>query len=153
MTYTPSMLRGWLCNYQRRAQDARMRPPEDRLAVRVPPLEEAPYVSTSCVWADIEQAMRALPYNWEKITFAVLCLGGGKEGTSWRNGMSEYNWREKVGDFYGMTAGDVNKLVGESLQEMCDFLNRVEFTDGENDSETLNEHDAQLPLGVPQEAS
>ncbi len=126
MTYTTGMLRGWLCNYQRRAQDARMRPPEAKLAVRVPPLEEAPYVATSCVWADIEQAMRALPYNWEKITFAVLCLGGSeKEGTSWRNGMSVYNWREKVGDFWGLSAGDVNKIVKDAIQEMTDSLNGV----------------------------
>ena len=125
MIYTSSMLRGWLCNYQRRAQDARMRPPEDKLAVRVPPLEEAPYVATSCVWADIEQAMRALPYNWERITFAVLCLGGGKEGTSWRNGMSEYRWREKVGDFWELTAGEVNKVVDGALKEMTDTLNGI----------------------------
>ncbi len=131
MTYTVAMVRGWLCNYQRRAQDARMQPPEDKLAVRVPPLEEAPWAATSCTWADIEQAMRVLPYNWEKITFAVLCLGGNeKEGTSWRNGMSQYNWREKVGDFWGMTAGQVNKIVDSALQEITDSLNGVAVTNG-----------------------
>ena len=101
VTYTPEMVRGYLCNYQRRAMDTRPRPPDDKLAVRVPPLEEAPYAASSCVWSDIEIAMRNLPYNWEKITFAVLCLGGGKEGTSWRKGMSVYNWREKVGGLLG----------------------------------------------------
>ena len=129
MTYTTGLVRGYLCNYQRRAMDTRPRPP-DVLAVRVPPLEEAPYAASSCVWSDIETAMRNLPYNWEKITFAVLCLGGGKEGTSWRNGMSIYNWREKVGDFYGLTAGDVNRIVNDAVQEMTDSLNGVAVTNG-----------------------
>ena len=126
MTYTTSLVRGYLCNYQERAMHARP-PQRDVLAVRVPPLEEAPYAASSCVWADIEIAMRNLPYNWEKITFAVLCLGGGKEGTSWRNGMSVYNWREKVGDFWGLTAGDVNRIVKDAIQEMTDSLNGVAF--------------------------
>jgi hypothetical protein len=125
MIYTPEMVRGYLCNYQPRAMYARPPQRDDKLAVRVPPLEEAPYAASSCVWSDIEQAMRNLPYNWEKITFAVLCLGGGKEGTSWRNGMSVYNWREKVGDFWGLTAGDVNRIVKDAIQEMTDSLNGV----------------------------
>ena len=127
MNYTTSLVRGYLCNYQTRAMHARP-PQRDVLAVRVPPLEEAPYAASSCIWSDIEQAMRNLPYNWEKITFAVLCLGGGKEGTSWRNGMSVYNWREKVGDFWGLTAGDVNRIVKDAIQEMTDSLNGVAVT-------------------------
>lgn len=126
MTYTPGMVRGWLCSYQRRAQDARRQRPEDKLAAKAPPLEEAPWVVSSCVWADLEQAMRALPYNWEKITFAVLCLGGNEEeGTSWRNGMSQFNWREKVGDFWGISGGAVNKIVHDAVQEITDSLNGV----------------------------
>jgi hypothetical protein len=70
--------------------------------------------------------MRALPYNWEKITFAVLCLGGNEEeGTSWRNGMSQYNWREKVGDFWGITGGDVKRIAEQSVQEITDTLNGI----------------------------
>jgi hypothetical protein len=49
----------------------------------------------------------------------TVCLGEG----SWRNGSKRYNWREKVGDFFGITGGDVNKVVSESIQEMCSFLN------------------------------
>lgn len=138
MTYTPEQVRGYLCNFQRRANDTRPRPP-DVLAVRVPPLEEAPYAASSCVWSDIEQAMRNLPFNWEKITFAVLCLGGGKEGTSWRNGMSVYNWREKVGDFWGLTGGDVNRIVKDAIQEMTDSLNGVAVTNGGNYPLTVQE--------------
>ncbi len=131
MNYTPGMVRALLCSYQRRAQNARQRAPEDRLGTKASPLEEAPWVASSCTWSDIEQAMRALPYNWEKITFAVLCLGGNEEErTSWRNGMSQYNWREKVGDFWGLTGGDVNKIVNESLREMTDSLNGVAVTNG-----------------------
>ena len=126
MNYTTGTVRGYLCNYQRRALGARPRQPEDKLAVRVPPLEEAPYAASSCVWADIERAMRNLPYNWEKITFAVLCLGGNnREGTSWRNGMGASRWREKVGDFWGLTGGEVSKIVDVSLKEMTNTLNGV----------------------------
>lgn len=96
-----------------------MRPPEDRLGTRAPPLEEAPWAATSCLWSDIEQAMRALPFQHEKILWMSVCLGEG----NWRNGMKRYNWREKVGDFWGLTGGDVNKIVSESIQAMCDWLN------------------------------
>ncbi|KKL99777.1 hypothetical protein LCGC14_1810980 [marine sediment metagenome] len=126
MTYTTGLVRGYLCNYQERAMHARP-PQRDVLAVRVPPLEEAPYAASSCIWSDIEIAMRNLPFNWQAITFAVLCLGGGKDGTSWRNGMSVYNWREKVGDFWELTAGDVNRIVKDAIQEMTDSLNGVAF--------------------------
>ncbi len=98
-----------------------MRPPEDRLGTRPPPLDEAPWANTSCLWSDLEQAMRALPFHHAQILFMTLCLGEG----SWRNGMKRYNWREKVGDFWGVSGGDVNKIVDESLQVMCDSLNGV----------------------------
>jgi hypothetical protein len=39
--------------------------------------------------------------------------------------MSGYNWREKVGDFWGLTAGDVNRIVKDAIQEMTDSLNGV----------------------------
>ena len=41
MTYTPSMVRGMLAGYQRRAQGARQSPPEDRLGTQAPPLGKA----------------------------------------------------------------------------------------------------------------
>ncbi|KKL70531.1 hypothetical protein LCGC14_1885560 [marine sediment metagenome] len=155
MKYTAGMVREVLSNYQSRAQDARQRPPEDRLGTRAPPLEEAPWANTSCLWSDIEQAMRALPFNWEKIVFAELCLGGGREelSTGWRNGMSRHNWREKVGDFWGITGGAVKRIVDEAIQEMCKSLNGAEFVDGENDAETVNEYDPQSALGVPREVA
>ena len=147
MRYTPGMVWKFLADHQRHAQGARMEPPEGRLATRPPPLEEAPWANTSCLWADLEQAMRALPFRDAQILFMTVCLGGG----SWRNGTKRYNWREKVGDFFGMTGGDVRKVVDWSLKEMCAFLNGAEFMDGENDAETVNEHDSQPPLGVPAE--
>ena len=121
MTYTPSMVRGMLAGYQRRAQGARQSPPEDRLGTQAPPLGEAPWAASSCVWADIEQAMQNLPFNWEKILWMTVCLGEG----SWRNGTKRYNWREKVGDYFGITGGDVRKIVDDAIQEMCDSLNGV----------------------------
>ncbi len=121
MTYTPSMVRRLLSGYQRRAQGARQRPPEDRLGTQQAPLDEAPWASASAVWCDIEQAMQNLPFNWEKILWMTVCLG---EGT-WRNGMKRYNWREKVGDFFDITGGDVNKVVNEAVAMMCDSLNGV----------------------------
>jgi len=138
MNYTPGMVRRLLSDYQLRAQGARMRAPEDRLGTRAPPLQEAPWAGTSCVWSDIEQAMRALPYRDGQILFMAVCQGE----SSWRNGMKRYNWREKVGDYWGITGGDVNKVVDESIQAMCDSLNGVQFN-YEREAETVNEHDTQ----------
>ncbi len=119
MTYTTSLVRKLLADHQRRAQGARMRPPEDRLGTRPPPLDEAPFASTSRLWADLETAIQNLPFRDAQILFMTVCLGEG----SWRNGTKRYNWREKVGDYWGITGGDVNKSVEWSLREICDSLN------------------------------
>ena len=126
MTYTPGMVWKLLAGYQRRAQGARQRPRDDVLLQRAAPLEEAPWANSSCLWSDIEQAMRALPFQHAAILWMTVCEGEG----SWRNGMKRYNWREKVGDFWGITGGDVNKVVGGALKEMCDSLNGVAVTNG-----------------------
>ena len=118
-TYTVAMVRRLLSDYQRRAQGARPRPPEDRLGTQAPPLQEAPWAQASCVWSDIDQAMKALPFQHEKILFMTVCQGE----SSWRNGMRRYNWRRQVADWWGITPGEVNKVVDESIQAMCDFLN------------------------------
>jgi hypothetical protein len=55
------------------------------------------------------------------ILWDVVCRG---ESSS-RNGTKRYNWRAQVADWWGITPGDVNKIVDESLQEMCDSLNGV----------------------------
>ena len=146
MNYTPGLIRERLSNYQSRAQDARERPPEDRLGTRASPLEEAAWANTASLWSDIEAAMRALPFNWEKVVFAELCLGGGREDlrTGWRNGMSRHNWREKVGDFWGITGGDVKQIVDESCQEMADFLNGTRFN-YEKEADTESDHSGTLP--------
>jgi hypothetical protein len=44
--------------------------------------------------------------------------------------MSVYNWREKVGDFWGLTAGEVNKIEKAAVQEMTDSLNGVAVDNG-----------------------
>ena len=121
MTYTTSLVRKLLSDYQRRAQGARMRPRDDVLVQRPAPLNEAPYVASSCLWADIEQAMRALPFNWEKILWQTVCMGE----SSARNGTKRYNWRMQVADWWGITPGDVNKIVSNAIQEMTDSLNGV----------------------------
>jgi len=119
MTYTIGMVRRLLSEYQWRAQGARQRPPEDRLGTQAPPLDEAPWVASSCIWSDIEQAMKSLPFYHEKILWMVVCEG---ESSS-RNGTKRYDWRRQVADWWGITPGDVNKIVDESIQAMCDFLN------------------------------
>ena len=113
------MLWRLLSDHQRRAQGARSRPPDDVLVSRPPPLEEAPWANTSCLWSDIEQALKALPFRDAQILFMTVCLGEG----SWRNGTKRYNWREKVGDYWGISGGDVHKVVDSALKEMCDWLN------------------------------
>ena len=134
MTYTPGMVRKLLADYQRRAQGARMRAPEDRLGTRAPPLEEAPWAATSCVWSDIEQAMKSLPFHHGQILWDVVCKG---ESSS-RNG-KRYDWRRQVADWWGLRPGDVNKIVDGSIQEMCDSLNGT--LSHEREAETTNEQD------------
>jgi hypothetical protein len=82
--------------------------------------------------------MRALPFERMQILFMTICMGE----SDWRNGMKRYDWRTKVADWWGrtsrngngrdstLTPGDVNKIVDESLQEMCDSLNGVAVTNG-----------------------
>lgn len=124
MTYTPNMIRKLLSDYQRRAQGARMRAPEERLGTRPPPLDEAPWANSSCLWSDIEQAMRALPFHHAMILWEVVCKG---ESSS-RNGTKRYDWRRQVADWWGITPGDVNKIIDDAIQEMCDALNGVAVT-------------------------
>ena len=104
---------------------SRQRPRDDVLVQRAAPLEEAPWANASCLWSDIEQAMKALPFHHAAILWMTVCEGEG----SWRNGIKRYNWREKVGDFWGITGGDVNKVVGGALKEMCASLNGVAVSD------------------------
>lgn len=126
MSYTPGKVRFLLQSYQSLAQGARISPREDRLGTRPPPLDEAPYCSSSRQKADIEMALRSLGFERMQIVFMVLCQGE----SSWRhagvNGDREtkrYNWRKRVAEWWGMTPGDANKIVSESIQEMCDTLN------------------------------
>jgi len=121
MTYTPGMVRRLLSGYQRRAQGARQRPPEDRLGTQQAPLDEAPWASASAVWCDIEQAMQNLPFNWQAILWEVVCVGE----SSARNGTKRYDWRRRWADWWGITPGDVNKVVSNAIEEMCDSLNGV----------------------------
>ncbi len=122
-----------------------MRPPEDRLGTRPPPLDEAPFASTSRLWADIETAMQNLPFQHSQILFMTVCLGEG----SWRNGTKRYNWREKVGDYWGMTGGEVNKSVDWSLKEICDSLNRFNY---EREADTVVENDTPMIQAVADDA-
>ncbi len=124
MIYTPSIVRSQLSGYQRRAQGARQRAPEDRLGTKAPPLHEAPWAASSCQWADLEIAMQNLPFNWQAILWEVVCVG---ESSS-RNGSKRYDWRRQVADWWDITPGDVNKIVGEAIQEMCDSLNGLSVT-------------------------
>lgn len=126
MMYTPGKVRFLLRNYQSLAQGARISPPEDRLGTRPAPADEAPFCSSARQKADVEMALRALSFERMQIVFMVLCQGE----SSWRNGSKRYNWRERVGDWWGMTAGDVNRAVEEAVQEMCDSLNGVAVDNG-----------------------
>lgn len=132
MRYTPGMVRKYLSEYQGLAQGVRIAPREDRLGSRPPPLDEAPWAATGRLKADIETALRELPFEHMMILFMAVCQGE----SSWRNGCKRYDWRRRVADWWGragddddnhraMTPGDVNKVVEESIQEMCDSLNGV----------------------------
>ncbi len=151
MTYTPGLIRKLLADYQRLAQGAHMRPPEDRLGTRPPPLDEAPYAATARLKSDLEQALRSLPFERMQILFMTICLGE----SSWRhvgnsNGDGEtkrFAWRKRIGEWWGsvkakgewqsMTPADVNKMNGESIQEITDILNGVAFDNDPVDESIL----------------
>ena len=135
MTYTPSMVRRLLSGYQRRAQGARQRQREDVLVQRASPLEEAPWAASSVVWCDLEEAMQNLPFNWQAMVWEVVCVGE----SSARNGTKRYDWRRRWADWWGITPGDVNKIVSNAIEEMCDSLNGT--LGYEREAETTNEQD------------
>ncbi len=76
-------------------------------------------MSTCRLKADLEQAMRSLPFERMQILFMAVCLG------RWRNRMTPDHWLEKVGDWWGITGGQVNKVVGDALETISDALNGV----------------------------
>ena len=121
MTYTPSMVRRLLSGYQRRAQGARQRQREDVLVQRASPLEEAPWAASSAVWCDLEVAMQSLPFNWQAILWEVVCVGE----SSARNGTKRYDWRRQWAYWWDIKPSDINKIVNDAIQEMCDSLNGV----------------------------
>ena len=113
-----------------------MRPPEDRLGTKAPPLEEAPWAASSCLWADIETALKNLPFHRGQIVWEVICKG---ESSS-RNGTRRYNWRAQVADWWNITPGQVNDIVKDSMEAMADSLNRPTFN-YEREADTVSEHD------------
>jgi hypothetical protein len=68
--------------------------------------------------------MQNLPFNWQAIVWEVVCVGE----SSARNGTKRYDWRRRWADWWGITPGDVNKIVSEAIEEMCDSLNGVAIT-------------------------
>lgn len=119
--------------YQRLAQTTRLAPREDRLGSRPPPPDEMPLSATARQKADIEKAMQRQPFERMQITFMVLSLGG----TNWRDLRERYKdargkavtrditWRERVGEWWGITAGDVAKIADETVEAMHADLNRI----------------------------
>ncbi len=74
--------------------------------------------------SDLEQALRALPFCDVQILFMTVCMG------SWRNGAKPDEWQEQVADWWGIGAGQVNKVVNEALETVCDSLNSFAVDNG-----------------------
>ncbi len=119
MTYTVGKVRFLLQSYQRLAQGARVRPREDRLGSRPPPLDEASFAATAREKADLECALRSLSFERQQMIFMMCCLGE----STWRNGTKKFTWRARVADWWALTPGDVKKAEGEIVEELAATLN------------------------------
>lgn len=112
-----------LLDYQRMVQGAKPPTPDDKLGTRSPPLDDAPWANGACIKADVESALESLPFPMACIVFMAVSLGG----STWRGRSKNQSWREYVGDWWGLTAGEVSQVVDASLERMAAHLHRPTF--------------------------
>ena len=126
--YPRGLVRHLLISYQRLAQTTRLAPRGDKLGTRPAPPDEGPLTATARQMADLEQAMQRQPFYRMQITFMNLALGE----SNWRDLRLRHNgrlpdaavtWRERVGDWWGITAGEVGKITEETLDALEVELN------------------------------
>lgn len=121
-----------LKEYQRLAQGCRLPTREERLGTKPAPKEEAPTAGTSRLKADIASALSRVPFDWAQITFMNLAVGN----TDWNYQRRRQRkkrvvhddaatWREWVGDWWGLTAGQVNEITAAVVEMVYRDLNRV----------------------------
>jgi len=116
--YTSERVRQFLCDYQRWAQGARPPKNEEQLGSRPPPLHEASWSRRAAVKADIERALRELPFADVQMAFMVLAMGY----SSWRTG-GTHAWRERVADWWGVEQGELVRTVDRVVKGVCAVLN------------------------------
>jgi hypothetical protein len=139
--YTEGRVRSFLRDYQRYAQNARPPANEERLGSRPPPADEASWSATARMKADIEGALQAVSWWKVQVTFMNLSLGDsdwrhsirstgeprGHRQSGWRDvgakDRSAVSWREKVGDWWGLTAGEVTQITDEVVGVVVTVLN------------------------------
>ncbi len=81
---------------------------EDRPHIQRQRQEDAPWTASAILKADIECALKALPFEVGMITFEVLAEGR----TIWY-----------VGQFFQRSPAEIGGIVEQALAAMCDYLN------------------------------
>lgn len=112
-----------LREYQQRfALGARPPKREERLGFQRQRPDEAPWVMTAAEESDLESALKAVPFKWMQIAFMNLAVGETDWGQSPKakdrktGRMMPISWREKVGDWWGLTAGEVALVTAEVIE-------------------------------------
>lgn len=125
VTYSRAQIWALLRDYQRHALGARLTNPGDRLGSRPAPADEHPEAATSRLYADLDRALQSLPFEQMMVTWWYLAVGQ----STWNRCRSNSDWRERVGDWWDLTAGQVNQLTQEAVDAIYAELNGLSQVD------------------------
>lgn len=125
MSYTPGKVRMLLCEYQRLVLTHRLPRRTDKLGVMSPRPSEAAWAGTARLKADLDAALKSLPLERAFLTFMYLSVGN----TNWNGGRTWMAWREKVGAWWGLSAGDVAGQVDGAIEAITAMLNGDSLTE------------------------
>lgn len=132
--YGRGQIRGWLAQHLALAQSARQRREDDRLGRKPLVAREAPWEEGAAFWSDMDRAFRSVPADVSQP--ALMALAFGKGGADlWpmiKNRVRERSadWREWVGEQWGITGGQVSEAIEETVSRMFWYLNPAERKDG-----------------------
>lgn len=126
--YRPESIYAVLSNYEHVLATGRMPARGERLSTRPPPPNEAATAGVSRVKADVELALKSLPLDVLLIVFMNTAL----KHSTFNRRRDAAGWREKIGDYFNLTPGQVSDITRQGLEEVCKYLNggRVGAPDG-----------------------
>lgn len=81
--------------------------------------DEAIWAGAARLKADLEVALKRLPLDDMLIVVLALAL----RDTPLCRRRDAQGWRERVGDLFGLTGGEVSLVLERSLKAMADYLN------------------------------